>query len=146
MSNNLIVGFCCSGLLAVVASGQTAGKSQPLPGLDVTVTKVERAPTASLRDCPPGANVVNAVTRPGEQFALITVAFKVAPTFQPAPMKRPSITDTTDKKYNTAATFVDVGKMPEFSCTFPFRVPEGTKLKALQIENAAYDLSALEPK
>ena len=26
--------------------------------------------------------------------------------------------------------------MPEFSCTFPFRVPEGTKLKALQIESA----------
>jgi hypothetical protein len=146
MSNKLIVGFCLSGLLAVVASGQTAGKSQPLPGLDVTVTKVERAPTASLRDCPPGANVVNAVTRPGEQFALVTVAFKVAPTFQPAPMKRPSITDTADKKYNTAATFVDVGKVPEFSCTFPFRVPEGTKLKALQIENSSYDLAALEPK
>jgi hypothetical protein len=146
MSNKLIASFCFSGLLAVVASGQTAGKSQPLPGLDVTVTKVERAPTASLRDCPPGANVVNAVTRPGEQFALITVAFKVAPAFQPAPMKRPSITDTTDKKYNTAATFVDVGKVPEFSCTFPFRVPEGTKLKALQIEDASYDLAALEPK
>ncbi len=145
MPNKLIAGFCFAGLLAVVASGQTAGK-QPLPGLDVTVTKVERAGTASLRDCPPGANIVNAVTRPGEQFALVTVAFKVAPSFQPAPMKRPSITDTTDKKYNTAATFVDVGKVPEFSCTFPFRVPEGTKLKALQIENASYDLAALEPK
>jgi hypothetical protein len=146
MSNTWIAGFCVSGLLAVVASGQTAGKTQPLPGLDVTVTKVERAPTASLRDCPPGANIVNAVTRPGEQFALVTVAFKVAPTFQPAPMKRPSITDAADKKYNTAATFVDVGNVPEFSCTFPFRVPEGTRLKALQIESASYDLAALEPK
>jgi hypothetical protein len=145
MTTRFFAGLCCSGLLAVVASGQAAGK-QPLPGLDVTVTKVERAPSASLRDCPPGANIVNAVTRPGEQFALVTVAFKVAPSFQTAPMKRPSITDTTDKKYNTAATFVDVGKVPEFSCTFPFRVPEGTKLKALQIENASYDLAALEPK
>jgi hypothetical protein len=142
----LISGFCASLVLAVVASGQTAGKTQPLPGLDVTVTKVERAATASLRDCPPGANIVNAVTRPGEQFALVTVAFKVGPSFQPAPMKRPSITDASDKKYNTAATFVDVGKVPEFSCTFPFRVPEGTKLKALQIESASYDLAALEPK
>ena len=143
MTTRFFAGLCCSGLLAVVASGQTAGK-QPLPGLDVTVTKVERAPSASLRDCPPGSNIVNAVTRPGEQFALVTVAFKVAPSFQAAPMKRPSITDTTDKKYNTAATFVDVGKVPEFSCTFPFRVPEGTKLKALQIENSSFDLAALD--
>jgi hypothetical protein len=145
MAGNLVAGVVLSGLLAVVAAGQTAGK-QPLPGLDVTVTKVERAATASLRDCPPGSNTVTAITRPGEQFALVTVAFKVAPSFQPAPMKRPSVTDAADKKFNTAATFVDVGKVPEFSCTFPFRVPEGTKLKALQIENASYDLSSIESK
>ena len=36
-----------------------------------------------------------------------------------------------------------VGSVPEYSCTFPFRVPEGTKLKSLQIETAAFDLSAL---
>src|SRR5678815_4668984 len=74
-------GFSCAVLLAVMASGQTASKGQPLPGLDATVTKVERAASASLRDCPPGTNTVNAVTRPGEQFALITVAFKVGPSF-----------------------------------------------------------------
>jgi hypothetical protein len=145
MAKHLLAAALCSGLLAVVAAGQTAGK-QPVPGLDVTVTKVERAATASLRDCPPGSNTVTAITRPGEQFALVTVAFKVAPSFQAAPMKRPSITDAADKKFNTAATFVDVGKVPEFSCTFPFRVPEGTKLKALQIENATFDLSSLESK
>ena len=145
MTTTVAAGFLCSGLLVVGALAQTTGK-QPLPGLDVTVTKVERAATASLRDCPPGSNTVNAVTRPGEQFALVTVAFKVAPSFQPAPMKRPSIVDATDKKFNTAATFVDVGKVPEFSCTFPFRVPEGTKLKALQIENATFDLSTLDAK
>jgi hypothetical protein len=145
MNDRLVAGVALSGLLAVVATGQTAGK-QPLPGLDVMVTKVERAATASLRDCPPGSNTVTAITRPGEQFALVTVAFKVAPSFQAAPMKRPSITDAADKKFNTAATFVDVGKVPEFSCTFPFRVPDGTKLKALQIENATFDLSSLESK
>jgi hypothetical protein len=145
MAKHLLAAALCSGLLAVVAAGQTAGK-QPVPGLDVTVTKVERAATASLRDCPPGSNTVTAITRPGEQFALVTVAFKLAPSFQPAPMKRPSITDVGDKKFNTAATFVDVGKVPEFSCTFPFRVPEGTKLKALQIESASYDLSSIESK
>jgi len=146
MRNRAFAALYVAGLLAVVASGQTAGTSQPLPGLDVKVTKVERAASASLRDCPPGSNTVNAVTRPGEQFALVTVAFKVASSFQPAAMKRPSITDASDKKYNTAATFVDVGKVPEFSCTFPFRVPEGTKLKSLQIEGASFDLAALESK
>jgi hypothetical protein len=132
-------------MLAVLAAGQTAGKPQAVPGLDITVTKVERAATASLRDCPPGSNTVTAVTRPGEQFALVSVAFKVSPAYKPTPMKRPSITDAADKAYNTAATFVDVGSVPEFSCTFPFRVPEGTKLKALRIEGASFDLTKLEP-
>jgi hypothetical protein len=142
---NLVSGAVAGGLLAIVAAGQTASK-QPLPGLEATITKVERAESASLRDCPPGENTVTGVTRPGEQFALVTVAFKVAPSFKAAPMKRPSIVDAADKKFNTAATFVDVGKVPEFSCTFPFRVPEGTKLKTLQIENASYDLSSIESK
>ena len=137
-------GLSIAVLLAVVASGQTAGKAQPLPGLDATVTKVERAATASLRDCPPGTNTVTAVTRPGEQFAIVTVAFKVSPAFKASPMKRPTVTDVADKRYNTASTFVDVGSVPEYSCTFPFRVPEGTKLKALQLETASLDLSALD--
>ena len=127
-----------------MAAGQAAGKPQTYQGLEITVTKVERAPTASLRDCPPGTNTVNAVTRPGEQFALVTVAFKVSPAFKPSPMKRPTVTDTADKTYNTAATFVDVGSVPEFSCTFPFRVPEGTKLKTFQIDSASFDLTALD--
>ena len=143
MTKHLIAGILGSALLAVVASGQAAG-TQPLPGLDVTVTKVERAATASLRDCPPGSNTVTAVTRPGEQFALVTVAFKVSPAFKAAPMKRPSLTDAADKKYNTASTFVDVGSVPEYSCTFPFRIPEGTKLKALQLESSSLDLSTLD--
>ena len=137
-------GLSIAALLAVVASGQAASKAEPLPGLQASVTKVEHAGTASLRDCPPGTNTVNAVTRPGETFALVTVAFKVAPSFKASPMKRPTVTDGSDKKYNTASTFVDVGSVPEYSCTFPFRVPEGTKLKALQIESASLDLSALD--
>src|SRR3954468_10017531 len=146
MVKTILAGLSFAGLLAVVASGQAASKAQPLPGLDATVTKVERAASASLRDCPPGSNTVNAVTRPGEQFALVTVAFKVSSAFKASPMKRPTITDATDKKYNTASTFVDVGSVPEYSCTFPFRVPDGTKLKSLQIESTSPDLSALEPR
>jgi hypothetical protein len=134
------------GLLAVLAAGQTAGKPQTFQGLEMTVTKVERAATSSLRDCPPGTNTVTAVTRPGEQFALVTVGFKVSPAFKAGPMKRPSITDTADKTYNTSSTFVDVGSVPEYSCTFPFRVPEGTKLKTLRIESATFDLSSLDSR
>lgn len=136
--------FGASLLLAVVAAGQTASPSQNYQGLEMKVTKVERATSASLRDCPPGTNTVNAVTRPGEQFALVTIAFKVGPSFTPGPMKRPSVTDTADKSYLTASQFVDVGSVPEYSCTFPFRLPEGTKLKALHIETATLDLSALD--
>jgi hypothetical protein len=139
-----LAGFSIAALLAVVASGQTASKAQPLPGLDATVVKVERAATASLRDCPPGTNTVTAVTKPGEQFALITVAFKVASSFKASPMKRPTVTDAADKRYNTASTFVDVGSVPEYSCTFPFRVPDGTKLKALQLESTSLDLALLD--
>jgi len=139
-----LAGVCVAVLLAVVASGQTAKSAQPLPGLDATVTRVEHAASASLRDCPPGTNTVNAVTRPGETFALVTVQFKVSPAFKASPMKRPTVTDAADKKYNTASTFVDVGSVPEYSCTFPFRVPEGTRLKALQLESSSLDLSALD--
>ena len=134
------------GLLAVLAVGQTAGKPQTFQGLEMTVTKVARAATSSLRDCPPGTNTVTAVTRPGEQFALVTVAFKVSPAFKAGLMKRPSITDTADKTFNTSSTFVDVGSVPEYSCTFPFRVPDGTKLKTFHIESATFDLSSLDSK
>ena len=67
-----------------------------------------------------------------------------ATAFKPSPMKRPTVTDAADKKYNTASTFVDVGSVPDYSCTFPFRVPEGTRLKALQLESSSLDLSSLD--
>ncbi len=133
----------------VAGTAAQAGKPQTFKGLQMTVTLVDHAPSASLRDCPPGTNTVNAMTRPGEQFALVTVAFKVQPGFQASPplvMKRPSVIDTAGKTFNTSVSFVDVGSVPEFSCVFPFRVPEGTKLKSLQIETASFDVSALDSK
>jgi hypothetical protein len=142
----LVAGVGASVLLAVVVAGQTASKPQTVNGLQITVTGVERAQKASLRDCPPGTNTVNAVARAGEQYSLVTVAFKVLPAFKASPMKRPSVTASDDKTYNTSVQFVDVGSVPEYSCTFPFRVPEGTKLKTLQVETASFDLSALESK
>jgi hypothetical protein len=143
-----MIRYAIAGVLAVAAASaaaaQTVGKPQNFQGLEMTVTKIERAASASLRDCPPGTNTVSAVSRPGEQFALVTIAFKVGSSFKASPMKRPSVTDTSDKSYLTASTFVDVGSVPEYSCTFPFRVPDGTKLKTLHIETASFDLSALD--
>jgi hypothetical protein len=130
--------------LAVAAVAAAAAQSPSIPGLEITVTKVERAASASLRDCPPGTNTVNAVTKPGEQFALVTVSFKVGPAFKPAPMKRPTVIDAADKSYFTPSQFVDVGSLPEYSCTFPFRVPDGTKLKTLNIDTAKIDLSSID--
>ncbi len=126
-----LAGFCAAVLLAVaaVAAAAAAAQSPAIPGLDIKVTRVERATSASLRDCPPGTN---------------TVTFKVGPAFKPAPMKRPTVTDAADKSYFTPSQFVDVGSLPEYSCTFPFRVPDGTKLKTLKIENASLDLTAVD--
>jgi hypothetical protein len=150
ITSTLISVAVACGMAAVVgAQGGTGGKSQAFKGLQMSVTGVERAPSASLRDCPPGTNTVNAMTRPGEQFALVTVAFKAQPGLQTTPplvMKRPTVSDTAGKIYNTSVSFVDVTSVPEFSCVFPFRVPEGTKLKALQIENVSFDLTTLDSK
>ena len=56
-------------LIAVAASpalAQSAGKPVNFKGLEMSVASVERAASASLKDCPPGDNRVNAMTRPGE--------------------------------------------------------------------------------
>ena len=132
--------------LAAAALEQTASAPQTFKNLQMTVTGVERAQRASLKDCPPGTNTVSAMARAGEQYSLVTVAFKVLPGFQPSPMKRASVVASDDKTYNTSVQFVDVGSVPDYSCTFPFRVPEGTKLKSLQIESVTFDLSAMDGK
>lgn len=135
------------GLAYAPAAGQPApGATQTYKGLQISVTSVERAPSAGLNDCPPGENRVNALSRPGEEFAVVTLAFKVLPAFQPGPIKRAVLTDTAGKTYNTAVSFIDVGKVPEFSCQMPFRVPAGTALKSLAIESATLDLTAIEKK
>ncbi len=133
-------------MLAGAAAQKASAKPSVYKGLEFTATSVERAPTASLKDCPPGANVVNATSKPGEQFAIVTVSFKLQAGYQKTPLKRPTVTDTAGKTYNTAATFVDVGSVPEFSCSFPFRVPDGTKLKSFNVDTASADLTSLDAK
>src|ERR1051326_3380357 len=124
-----------AGAMAIASAALLAqGPSKTVNGLQVTVKSVERAEKASLRDCPPATNSVNAVQRPGDELAVVTVGFKVTPDFKPGPMKRATATATDDKVYNTSIQFVDVGSIPEYSCQFVYRVPKGTKLKSLQIE------------
>ena len=124
-----------------VAAQSAAGKPIAHKGLEMSVAGVERAATASLKDCPPGDNRVNAMTKPGEEFAVVTVKFKVLPAFEKTTMlKKPTLTDSAGKTYNTAVSFVDVGSVPEFSCAIPFRVPTGTALKSVQIDSATLDL------
>jgi hypothetical protein len=141
----LLSGSCVRGCVlflgfAVALAAQT-GKPVTYKGLEMSVAGVERAPTASLKDCPPGGNTVNATTRPGEEFAVVKVNFKVLPAFQPNTMlKRPVVTDEAGKTYNTAVSFVDVGSTPDFSCSIPFRVPTGTKLKTLQVDSATLNI------
>jgi hypothetical protein len=139
---NLLTGLAISGLLAAIVSGQAASKT--VNGLQVSVAKIERMEKASLRDCPPGTNTVNAVQRPGDELAVVTVNFKVMPDFKPVMMKRPTATATDDKVYNTSVQFVDVGSVPEYSCQFIYRVPTGTKLKSVTVESATFDIAALD--
>jgi len=126
-----------------IAALAAQGKPQTSKGLQMTPTSVEITDQSSLRDCPPGTNTVHAMARAGERMANVTVAFKVLPSFKPGPLKRPAVMSTDGKTYNTSVQFVDVGSVPEFSCTFAFRVPEGTMLKSMTIEDATLDLSGL---
>ena len=142
MLQKLVAGSAASVLLAAVVAGQAASKT--VNGLQVSVAKVERMEKSSLRDCPPGTNTVNAVQRPGDELAVVTVNFKVLPDFKPVIMKRPTVTAADDKVYNTSVQFVDVGSVPEYSCQFTYRVPQGTKLKTLTIEGTTFDLTSLD--
>ena len=131
---------------ALAAAQGTTSPPKTVNGLQVTVKSAERTERASLRDCPPSTNSVNAVQRPGDEIAVVTVNFKVMSDFKPVMMKRPTVTAADDKVYNTSVQFVDVGSVPEYACQFVYRVPTGTKLKTLQIEGASFDISALESK
>jgi len=136
----LVVAIAASTAIAVAQGG----KAQTVNGLEVAVTGVERPEKAGLKDCPPGTNTVNAVQRPGDELAVVTVSFKVLPDFKATPMKRPTVTAADGKNYNTSVQLVDVGSVPQYSCQFIYRVPQGTKLKSLQLDTATFDLAAMD--
>jgi hypothetical protein len=115
-------------------------------GLEITVTGVERAETVGLRDCPPGANTIRGLTKPGEEFAIVNLAFKVTPAFKETIVKKPVLLDASGKVFNTAMSFVDPGSVPEYSCGFAYRVPAGTKLGKIQIDTTTLDLTGFDTK
>jgi len=54
------------------------------------------------------------------------------------------VTGADGKTYNTSVQLVDVGSVPQYSCQFIYRVPQGTKLKSLQLDTATFDLAAMD--
>jgi len=129
-------------LLAAAGAWQIASA---YPGLEITVTSLERARNVSLQDCPPGENIVRGVIRPSEdnEFATVAIDVKVLPSFAPAPLPKPVLYDAAEKPYKTAQSFGELPSSP-FSCSFSFRVPKGAKLSRFAIGEASFDLGALE--
>src|ERR1043166_7546519 len=118
------------------ASAQTATQPAAAPletktyrGLEISLMGAARSSSAGLGDCPPGTNTQRGMARSDEEFVIVTVHVKVLPAFSSGTLDSPAVTGTDGKTYPTAASFVDVGKQPEYSCAFPFRVPQGTQLK-----------------
>ena len=130
---------------ALAVAGVAAQGPHVYKGLEVAVTGIERATNVSLTDCPPGANIVRGVIKPGDpmEFASVKVDFKVLPAFKPGPLPRPVLHDEAGKAYNTAQSFAEVGPTPSFSCTFAFRVPKGTKVKRFTLDTLSIDVGTM---
>ena len=133
-------------ILCLVATVAGQGKATNYKGLDITPTGIARAQNVPLLDCPPGTNSQRGNARGGEEFAIVTLAFKVTPAFKDTIVKKPVMTDSTGKVYNTSVAIIDPGSLPAYECAFPFRVPAGTRVASLQIDTATIDLASLDKK
>ena len=135
-------------IFAILGAGLAlqAGPPTNYKGLVITPLGVERAQNVPLVDCPPTTNSQRGNARAGEEFAVVTLAFKVTPAFKETIVKKPVMTDAAGKVYNTSVAIIDPGSLPEYKCSFPFRVPAGTKVASVQIDTASIDVSALDAK
>ena len=122
------------------------GPSTNYKGLEITAVGVERAQNVPLLDCPPSTNTQRGNALAGEEFAVVSLAFKVTPAFKATIVKKPVLTDASGKVYNTSVAIIDPGSQPEYKCSFPFRVPAGTKVASLQIDTATIALALLDKK
>jgi len=141
MRKGLVVVSCSACLVAAVAGQE--GKTVNYKGLEVTPLSIERMQNVPLLDCPPGSNTQRGNARAGEEFAVVTLAFKVTSGFKETVVKRPTLTDADGKIYNTSVAIIDAGSLPGYKCAFPFRVPAGTKVASVAIDTATLDLAAL---
>lgn len=128
--------------ISIVASAQA--KSTDYKGLQITPLSIERAKNVALIDCPQGQNTVRGNARDGDEFAVIKLAFKVTPAFKEAVVKKPVLTDTSGKTYNTSVSIIDPGSKPDYECSFPFRVPAGTKVASVAIDTATINVASLD--
>ena len=128
--------------MVAVAVMQT--KPTNYKGLEITPLGIERAKNVALIDCPPGQNSVRGNARGEEEFAVVKLAFKVTPAFKESVVKKPILTDTAGKTYQTSVSIIDPGSKPEYECGFPFRVPLGTKVASVSIDTATINVAALD--
>lgn len=130
--------------VCMVAPAAMQAKPTNYKGLEVTPLGIERARNVALIDCPPGNNTVRGNAREGEEFAVVTLAFKVTSAFKETIVKKPVLTDASGKTYNTSVSIIDPGSQPEYKCTFPFRVPAGTKVASVAIDTATINIAPLD--
>lgn len=131
-----------SACLVATTAGQ-AGKATNYKGLEITPLSIERAMNAALIDCPPGTNTQRGNALAGEEFAVVTLGFKVTPEYKETIVKKPVMKDASGKTYNTSVAIIDAGSVPEYKCAFPFRVPAGTKVASVTIDTATFNLAPL---
>ncbi len=130
--------------VCVVALAIAQTKPTNYKGLEITPLGIERAKNVALIDCPPGQNSVRGNARGEEEFAVVKLAFKVTPAFKESVVKKPVLTDTAGKTYQTSVSIIDPGSKPEYECGFPFRVPLGTKVASVSIDTATINVASLD--
>jgi hypothetical protein len=124
-------------LSAVALAKAEQAKPTNYKGLEITALGIERAKNVALIDCPPGQNSVRGNALEGMEFAVVTLAFKVTPAFDAKTIvKKPVLTDAAGKTFQTSVSIIDAGSVPEYKCSFPFRVPSGTKVASVTIDTA----------
>ena len=138
------VAIATAGLVSAAALARAEqGKTSNYKGLEITPVSVTRAQNVPLVDCPPGTNTQRGNARDGEEFAVVTLSFKVTSAFKQTIVKKPVMTAASGKDFNTSVAIIDPGSKPEYECAFPFRVPTGTKVASVAIHSATIGLSAL---
>ena len=143
------IALATAGIASAVGSAR-AGAEQGQPtnykGLEITALSVTRAQNVPLVDCPPGTNTQRGNALASEEFAVVTLSFKVTPTFKETIVKKPVLTDASGKAFNTSVAIIDAGSKPEYQCAFPFRVPAGTKVSSIAIDTATIGLATIEKR